>query len=57
MITEREYSVFRPVKITLTTQEELDGFKLLLGESKHLALTGDAKSLIETLISDLSIYE
>ena len=58
MITERKYEVFRPIKITLTSQEELVTFKYLLGLVKGTGTTESTViAMVDTLISDMNIYE
>jgi len=58
MITEREYTVFKPIKLTISTQEELDHFKEAI---EHLIdgseLDKELLEFVEELNTNISCYE
>ena len=57
MITERDYVVFRPVKITLTGQGDLENFKLLLARVDASGLDQETTALLYDLKDDMNNYE
>ena len=58
MITEREYTVFKPIKLTISTQEELDTFKELIELSLDYLTEGNKlHDFIRELEVNLSCYE
>ena len=49
--------MFRPIKITLNTQEELEQLKQILANVNLADLFGGADALLNMLVGDLNNYE